>query len=259
MGGNFEGLNIHSKNKPVGETPKRNGADNFDTIQYTSKKDGKTYIAKKYNITDGNKSVTGVFVAEKGAKPDKNGKINGQFMSYESFMKKLSDELPSVNSNLISSYYSNIHRAEVDESFPLECDESAPLENDILTPEEVDNKLKSLLDSGVHLRDGSVLLKELREGGSAHKISSNEDGTYTVTSIPIRYGAKAITQNMSEIELITNRSIFGGAIKQLDNGNYRVTFRDGKGMLQKKEMQPFEVLDFLEDSRLTSVYKEEKQ
>lgn len=73
----------------------------FNTIQYTSTKDGNTYCARKMAIKDPNSSqkVEGVYVWNKNAKPDANGQIQGSFMSQDTFMKEMADSLPQVDPN----------------------------------------------------------------------------------------------------------------------------------------------------------------
>lgn len=110
---NFESLSVTPSFSSVsGNGSKKNAMDTFNTVEWKNKNNGKTYVAKKLTLTENDKELTGVYVFEKGAKPDKDGKITGEFMSFDSFMQKMADELPSVNSSTAKAYFPNIHQRE---------------------------------------------------------------------------------------------------------------------------------------------------
>ena len=72
-----------------------NSSDNQDdnVLSFKSKKDGKTYIARKLTVKNGDKDIKGVYIFAEGAKPDEKGNVPGEFLPMEAFVKKLSEEL----------------------------------------------------------------------------------------------------------------------------------------------------------------------
>ena len=234
VGGNFEGLNIKpSAAKTFGETQKDDKMKHFTTVEWTNKNDGQTYVAKKITIKQGDKEVTGVFVFNKSAKPNEKGDIDGEFMSYETFMQKMTREVPAVNSSYAQSYFPNIvHRKpEVDESAVLEeVDESAVLE-DTVAPEEVDESFPLELgvdfeenfDSALKFSDGSMILKPQIEGVIS-KLEKDENGNFFLKSRPVLMGAEEKTRPISEEQILSDKGLCAGTIKKLDDNKYEVTY-----------------------------------
>ncbi len=226
---NFDGISACNPAKtPTDKTPKDN-LSHFNTIEYTSKNDGKTYIAKKLTLKQNDKEVTGIYVYDKTAKPDQNGKIPGVLMSYDTFMKQLANELLTVDSNLMTSYYPNINK-------------TASQKNSV--------DLTKSMQNGVELSNGSILLQRHLQGGASHNIEKNEDGTYTVKSTPISYGAEAKIEILSEDELKSSNAYFG-SIKESDDGTIAVEYKDNQGKSNEKVFNNlFEAASFLDENSI---------
>ena len=93
INGNYSTNAINHNKKVEGQNTQqenKTGIDNFTTMQWQNKNDGKTYIAKKLTIKQGDKEITGIFVFDKMAKPNEKGIVPGEFMNYDTFMKKIS-------------------------------------------------------------------------------------------------------------------------------------------------------------------------
>lgn len=201
----FNGVKGITNSSP--STPKKSSGnselDNFSTVQYTSKKDGETYIAKKITLTQGDEEVTGIYVFNKNAKPDENGDIKGEFMNFETFMKKLSDELPAVSANTVSAYHPNIKT---------------------MSPEE---KFDKAFDSGVKLSDGAVLLRPIMMNtGSTEIKPSKKDGNYDVisTSFVGGYKHEPSIRTLTEQQLMEDKGLCNGTLKKTDDGKYELTY-----------------------------------
>lgn len=175
---------------------------NKPPIMYTSTKDNKTYTARQLTASENGKEITGVYVYDAKAKPDKNGNINGEFMSMDTFKKKLTDELPAVNASLVQAYNPNIK---------------------VSSPEE---KFDCALSCGVQLSDGSTLLQPYMMNTGHTEIKNNNDGTYDVvfTSFVGGYKHEPVTRTLSEEDLIADKGLCGGLIKKLDDNSYEVTY-----------------------------------
>lgn len=219
IGGNFEGLNIKpSSAKTFGETQKDDKMKHFTTVEWTNKNDGQTYVAKKITIKQGGKEVTGVFVFNKSAKPNEKGDIDGEFMSYETFMKKMTSEVPAVNSSYAQSYFPNIvqRKPEIDESAVLEeVDESFPLELGIDFEENFDSALK--------FSDGSMILKPQIEG-CISELEKDDNGNFLLKTRAVMMGAEEHTRPISEDQILSDKGLCAGTIKKLDDNKYEVTY-----------------------------------
>ncbi len=174
----------------------------FDEIKYQNKNDGKVYHARKMTITDGNKEVKGVFVFAEDAKPDKNGQIQGEFMSVESFFKKMGDELPTINSQTIQSYNSNIKKMSFEEKF--------------------DKAFKN----GVDLGNGAKLLRPIIENTGSTEIKALPNGEFEVkfTSFVGGYKHEPNIRTLSYDSLVHDRGLCGGEIKDNGDGTYEITY-----------------------------------
>ncbi len=181
----------------------KSGIDNFTTVEYTSQKDGKTYVAKKITLKQNGEELTGIYVYDKSAKPDKKGQIQGEFMSFDTFMKKMASELPRVDVSNVKAYNPNIKTMSLEERFDKG------------------------LESGVKLSDGSILIRPtvLNTGSTEIKPSKNGEGYDVIfTSFVGGYRHEPSIRTMSEDELINNKSLSGGTIKKLDDNSYEVTY-----------------------------------
>ena len=234
LGSNFEGLNIRpSASRTFGETPKSDKMKNFTTVEWRNKNDGETYVAKKITLKQGGEEVTGVFVYNKTAKPNEQGQIDGTFMSFDTFMEKISNEVPAVNSSLAQAYFPNIvyRRPEIDESAVLEeIDESAALED--TTPlEEVDESFPLELgidfaenfESALKLSDGSMILKPQIQG-CINQLEKDADGNFLLKSRAVIMGAEEHTRPISEEQILSDKGLCAGTIKKLDDNKYEVTY-----------------------------------
>lgn len=196
--------NYNFANKAKASTEKnKNGIDSFNTVEFTSKKDGKTYLAKKLTLKENGKELTGIYVFDKAAKPDKNGNIQGEFMNYETFMEKLSDELPSVPANSIKAYNPNITTKSPEEKFDLQ------------------------FNSGVRLSDDKVLIRpHILNTGSTEIKPSKNPGEYNVifTSYVGGYKHEPKVRTLDEESLLKNKGLSSGTIKRLGDDTYEVTY-----------------------------------
>ncbi len=176
----------------------------FDTLEYVNKNDGITYVAKKLTFQQGDKTVNGVFVFAKDAKPDKNGQIQGEFMSVDTFLKKMRDEVPRVDARTVQSYNSNIKT---------------------MSPEE---KFDRGYASGIELSDGTKLLRPTMLNSGTTEIKRTSDGNYDVifTSHLPMYKGKTENKTVNESELRNDLSLYGGTIKATDDGNYEVLHKN---------------------------------
>ena len=234
----FEGLNIDNTSKAFSDkkTP-YDRLSHFYEIEYTSKNDGKTYIAKKITLKQMDKEVTGIYVYDKSAKPDQNGNIQGVFMNYDTFMKHLENELQPVGFNLMNSYYPNINCSKMNNpEIPEEDDESYPLEPGV--------ELIEAMKDGIALSDGSVLLRPWMQTVSS-EIDKNDDGTYTVKLTPVIPGAKTEVKVLTEDELKSSIAYFG-SIKESDDGTVTVDYRDKGQRKEKSFADIYEAALFLE-------------
>ncbi len=197
----IQGTNAEQNNAV--KNKKNNGIEKFSTIEYTSKKDGKTYIAKKITLTQDGKELEGIYVFDKSAKPDEKGNIQGEFMNFDTFMKKLSDELPVVKASNVSAYNPNMKTMSEEEKFDKGY------------------------NSGIKFSDGSILLRPhmLNTGLTEIKPSKNE-GEYDVifTSFVGGYKHEPTKKTLDEESLILDKSLCRGSIKQLDDNTYEVTY-----------------------------------
>ena len=266
IGGNFEGLNIRpSAAKTFREVPKEDKLKNFTTVEWKNKNDGETYVAKKITLKQGAEEVTGVFVFNKNAKPNEKGDIDGEFMSYETFMKKMTSELPAVNSSYAQSYFPNIvqRKPEVDESAVLEeVDESAVLE-DTVAPEEVDESFPLELgidfeenfESALKLSDGSMILKP-QVDGCISELEKDDDGNFLLKTRAVMMGAEEHTRPISEEQILSDKGLCAGTIKKLDDNKYEVTYytspyyNDYEQITEVMDM--YDCAMFIRDNRFSS-------
>lgn len=242
VGRNFENLNVApSASKILGETKKSDELDNFSNVEWKNKNDGKTYVAKRTVIEAGGKEIPGVMVFDKSAKPDKNGNINGLFMSYESFLKKIADEVPAVNSSLAKSYFPNINNkvSTVNSSI---IGEEAPL--------EIGFDFDNTYDSSLKLSDGSIVIAQPMCGAS-FKLTKNDEGKYYLTTRPSVYGSTSSTKEVTEDDILDNFAICNGTIKKLDDNKYQVTYSRNKNAEKEvKIMDSYECAKFMEENHL---------
>ena len=266
IGGNFEGLGIKSQSPKVfGETQKDDKMKHFTTVEWKNKNDGQTYVAKKITLKQGGEEVTGVFVFNKNAKPNEKGDIDGEFMSYETFMQKMTSEVPSVNISYAQAYFPNIvpRKPEVDESAVLEkVDESAVLE-DTVAPEKVDESFPLELgidfeenfESALKLSDGSMILKPQLEG-SIRKLEKDENGNFFLKSRAVMMGAEEHTRPITEDQILSDKGLCAGTIKKLDDNKYEVTYYTSpyfNNHEQKTEvMDMYDCAMFIREHRLSS-------
>ena len=200
-------VNVHNvqnvKNADVSKTkqssPNKEFAP-FDTVEYVNKKNGITYLAKKLTLQQGDKAVNGVFVFAKDAKPDKNGQIQGEFMSIDKFLQKMQNELPTVNSQAVQSYNSNIRTS---------------------TPEE---KFDRAYKNAVELSNGTKLIRPNVLNSGTTEIIKRNDGQYDVkfTSYLPAFSGKTSVETITEKELRNDNSLYAGTMKDLKDGNYEV-------------------------------------
>ena len=186
---------------------KENNVAPFSTIEWTNKKDGNSYIAKKLTLKEGEKELTGVYVYKKDAKPDENGQIQGEFMSFDTFMKKIADEVPTVNSQNSKAYFPNIHQTNTKKTLP-------PQEK--LT-------LDDIIENGTKLPDGSTILRPMI-CGVMHDIQKDDNGKYTLTTQAVRMGATPSTRNITPNEIVKNKWLCGGTVKKIGEDQYQVKY-----------------------------------
>ena len=262
IGANFEGLGIKSQSPKVfGETPKQDKMKNFTTVEWKNKNDGETYVAKKITLKQGDEEVTGVFVFNKNAKPNEKGDIDGEFMSYETFMKKMTSEVPSVNSSYAQAYFPNIvqRKPEIDESAVLEAvDESAVLEDipeDESFPLELGLDFEENFESALKLSDGAMILKPIMEG-VIRELSKDDNGNFFLKSRAVMVGAEEKTRPISEEQILADKGLCAGTIKKLDDNKYEVTYYTSpyyKDKEQKTEvMDMYDCAMFIREHRLST-------
>ncbi len=105
----------------------------------------------------------------------------------------------SVNCSHIAGYFPNIN---------------------VASPEA---KFNMAFDGATKLSDGSALLMPSMLGSSS-TVEANGDGTYTVTTQPSMMGAKPTVKTMTEEELIADKGLCAGLLKQNDDGSYDITY-----------------------------------
>ncbi len=241
IGNNFEGINVAPANSHKTESKKNdNQLENFQNVEWKNKNDGKTYVAKKITLKQNGKELTGIFVFDKTAKPDEQGNIKGEFMNFDAFMKKLTEELPSVNSSTAQSYFPNINHT----------NKSAGNKTVSVNPGlEFEDTFKNSLK----LSDGSMIIKPDLAGVS-NNITKGEDGKYYLTSMAVVMGAEPHTREITEDEILNPKyGLCAGTIKELDNGNYEVTyFGDAYTKESTEVMNSSECAKFLKENFLYS-------
>ena len=84
-------------------------------------------------------------------------------------------------------------------------------------------KFDKAFENATKLSDGSALLMPSMIGSSS-TIEANGDGTYTVTTQPSMMGAKPTVKTMTEEELIADKGLCAGLLKQNDDGSYDITY-----------------------------------
>lgn len=84
-------------------------------------------------------------------------------------------------------------------------------------------KFDKAFENATKLSDGSAILMPTMIGSSS-TITSNGDGTYTVKTQPSMMGAKPIVKTMTEEELIADKGLCAGLLKQNDDGSYDITY-----------------------------------
>lgn len=236
IGNNIEGIKTAQFTTPKTQQKQNdNQLKNFQNIEWKNKNDGKTYMAKKLTLVQDGKEITGVFVFDKSAKPDKNGDINGEFMNFDAFMKKLASEIPAVNSSMAQSYFPNIKYTSVGKAAPAK-----PAEN-----------FDDIFENSLKLSDGSMIIKPII-AGSSNSIKKDENGKYYLTSRPSIYGAEAHTREITEEEILNPRTgLSAGTIKKLDDGNYEVNcFKGTDEQNASKIMSGDECAKFLQNNSL---------
>ncbi len=105
----------------------------------------------------------------------------------------------SVNCSHITGYFPNIN---------------------VTSPEA---KFDKAFEDATKLSDGSAILMPTMIGSSS-TITANGDGTYTVKTQPSMKGAEPIVKTMTEEELIADKNLCAGLLKQNDDGSYDVTY-----------------------------------
>ena len=206
------GTNYYIEQKDKKSAEKKQHKPLVSEMEYTNKKDGKTYVARKVLVKENGQYLAYVSVFEKGAKPDENGNIKREVMSIENFMQKLGDELPSITSGNVKAYNPNIRT---------------------MTPEE---RFDKGLINGVKLSDGSTLVRPNTENTGLTEIKSLGAGLYEVKSTSFVGGHKHIPQVrvISEKQLLNNRFLCAGTIKALDDGTYDIRSFDHDKLEDKK-------------------------
>ncbi len=176
---------------------------NKPALEYKSTKDGKTYCVRQLTGTENGKSITGMYVYDKSAKPDMLGNIQGEFMSFPTFMEKVANELPTINADLAKQYNPNIQTMSAEEKFDKD------------------------FNSGVPLSDDKILLRPHIIFTGSHQIARNQDGTYTITTksfLPQYRNNPPTVKTLTEDELYNDKGLCGGSIKKLDDNSYEVTY-----------------------------------
>ncbi len=237
-GKNFEGLNLTSPTKPYNNKSENSNIPHFDTVTYTSKNDGRTYIAKKLTLIQGDKKVSGIYVSDKNAKPDKNGNINGEFMSYDTFMKKMADELPTVNSQLMGTYYPNINRSQ---GQPVDLESQFYLDE--------------LINNSVSFKNGETILQRHCEGTINNISYSDSEDKYILKSRPVVMDSEWSTSIITEDELKQDKYLCAGTIKKIGDNKYKVVYIPETGNSSEKQeelvLSASDCLKFLEEKILS--------
>lgn len=179
---------------------KKDDMSTFSEMEYTSKLDGKTYVARKVPIKTAGKEAVGIIVFEKDAKPDENGNIKTELMSVEKFMRKLGYELPSLSANHVKAYNPNIKA---------------------MSPEE---KFDRGLANGVKLSDGSTLVRPNFKNNGLIEIRSLDSGLYEIKTTSYVGAQKQLPKIsvISEKQLLGNKFLCAGTIKELDDGSFDI-------------------------------------
>lgn len=111
----------------------------------------------------------------------------------------------SVNYSNISGYFPNINIKSPEANFDKE------------------------FEGATKLSDGSALIMPSMIGSSS-TVVANDDGTYTVTTQGTKFGSEPTVKTITEEELIANKSLCAGLLKQNENGSYDISyeFKDDK-------------------------------
>lgn len=111
----------------------------------------------------------------------------------------------SVNYSNISGYFPNINIKSPEANFDKE------------------------FEGATKLSDGSALIMPSMIGSSS-TVVANDDGTYTVTTQGTKFGSEPTVKTITEEELIDNKGLCTGLLKQNENGSYDVSyaFKDDK-------------------------------
>lgn len=188
-------------------TEKKDNMPLFSTVEWTNKNDGNVYVGKKIKIMQKGKEITGIYVYRKDEKPDENGQIKGEIMSFDTFMKKIADEVPTVNSQNSKAYFPNIHQTNAKKTLP-------PQEK--LT-------LDDIIENGTKLPDGSTILRPMI-CGVMHDIQKDDNGKYTLTTQAVRMGSTPSTRNITPNEIVKNKWLCGGTVKKIGEDQYQVKY-----------------------------------
>lgn len=107
-------------------------------------------------------------------------------------------------------------------------------------------------NSGTKLSNGAVLIRPVILSMGTIDIEAMEDNNklYKLTRQPIEYNAEKETRIIGEEELLKNRSLTRGAIKEISSGKYRMVFLDKDGTKQNVEASKKECLQLLRDNLL---------
>lgn len=237
---NVEGINIAST-KAAQKPQQKDTMPLYSTIEWTNKNDGNVYVGKKIKLTQNDKELTGVYVYRKDAKPDEKGNIQGVFMSYDTFIKKMADEVPTINSETAKGYFPNIK----------------DVKNDPRIQPKKPLSLDEIIDQSVKLPDGSVIFKP-SICGVEHDIQADNKGNYKLTSQAVRIGSIPTTKKITPKEIMNNKWLCSGTAKKVGDDRYEVRYfadNDSKNGIETKIMTEKEVKDFMKSKHLLTYLK----
>lgn len=118
-----------------------------------------------------------------------------------------------------------------------------------LSPEEL---FDIQFNSGTKLSNGAVLIRPviLSMGTVDIETVDGSNKLYKLTRQPLDYKAEKETRLISEEDLLKNRSLTRGAIKETAPDKYRMVFLDKEGEKQNIEASKQECLQLLRDNFL---------
>lgn len=237
---NSQGINLKPSN-PQATKKNQENFPMFSTVEWVNKNDGNTYVAKKIKLTQNGKELPGIYVYRKDAKPDEKGNIQGEFMSVETFFKKIGDEVPAINSDTAKSYFPNIK----------------DVKNDTRIQPKKPISLDEIIDQSVKLPDGSIILHPTI-CGSTNEIKKDENGHYTLTTTGTRMGSVPTTRKITPQEIVTNKWLCGGTIKKIGEDQYEVRYPAGgdpKNGIEKAIFTEAECKEFMKSQNVLTYLK----